>query len=211
MGAFICMCLSIIKAAIVDTYKYTLHHVCAGSQTIKVEGDKVKNITGRRVGDYVSVGCMVQSCVEDAYSVRFLDPRGSVIYSQFGTQLVLTVTALIRLESDNSGMYSCEVVSSSGEVSDSAVFSFTGVCVCVCECVCVCVCVRVCVCVCVYICVCVRVCVCVCVCVRVCVRVCVCVCVRVRVCVCVCVCVCMCVYVCMCMYVYMLVHTFVHT
>jgi predicted hotdog family 3-hydroxylacyl-ACP dehydratase len=100
--------------------------ISPGSQTIKVEGDKVKNITGRRVGDYVSVGCMVQSCVEDAYSVRFLDPRGSVIYSQFGTQLVLTVTALIRLESDNSGMYSCEVVSSSGEVSDSAVFSFTG-------------------------------------------------------------------------------------
>ena len=114
-------------------------------QSIQVNGDAQKNITGRNVGEPVTVGCTVDSCLTGTYRIRFAYPNDTEISNRFFDTMMHTDTTTIILGQNNSGLYKCEVTAVNGTVLDTATFEFVGtfVCVCVClhACVCACMCV----------------------------------------------------------------------
>ena len=127
-------------------------------RTIQVDGDTQKNITGRNVGDTVTVGCSVESCLTGTYRIRFIDPKNIEISNRFFNKTEVADTVNIILETNSSGLYKCEVINAiDGKVEDTATFELVGMFVCVCVCVRACVFVCACMCVCACACVCVNV------------------------------------------------------
>ena len=104
----------------------------SGPLVVSIVGDSAKDITGKNVGDPVTVACNIESCRDDLYAIEFLGPNDEVL-SSVNSSESMTISNYVRtLEVDNTGTFTCLArLEGQPQLFASATFTFEGSIFCV--------------------------------------------------------------------------------